>query len=74
VAEVEVEVEIRVSRARCIASKACVNTAPGVFALDDQRVSTVVDPAGEALATVIEAAEMCPTGAISVWKGDQQLA
>jgi ferredoxin len=68
------EVRVEVNRARCIATKSCINAAPGVFELDETRVSTVRDPAGEPLEAVIEAAEGCPTGAISVWQEGVQLA
>ncbi|MGH9223478.1 MAG: ferredoxin [Acidimicrobiales bacterium] len=67
-------IEIKISRQRCIATKACINAAPGVFELDEQRVSTVHNPAGEPLDTIIEAAEACPTGAISVYKDGELLA
>lgn len=58
--------EIRLQRARCIGSKCCTHAAPGVFALDDQRVVTVVDPAGGTRAEVELAVEECPTGTISI--------
>ncbi|HEX2700627.1 MAG TPA: ferredoxin [Acidimicrobiales bacterium] len=62
--------EIRLQRARCIGSKCCTHAAPGVFALDDQQVVTVVDPAGGTREQVQLAADECPTGAISVVDGD----
>ena len=67
-------VEIQVNRARCIATKACINAAPGVFQLDPCQVSSVKDPEGEDLDAVIEAAESCPTGAISVYRDGAKLA
>lgn len=67
-------VEISVSRHKCIASKACINRAPGVFELDATRISSVRDPDGEPLETVIEAAEACPTGAITVSRDGVKLA
>ena len=66
--------EVRVDRARCIASKSCVHAAPEAFALDDQQLATVLDPAAEPLESLIEAAESCPTGAISVFRDGQPLA
>lgn len=57
---------IRLQRARCIGSKCCTHAAPGVFALDADRVVTVIDPTGGTRAQVELAAEECPTGAISV--------
>jgi ferredoxin len=69
-----VAVEVQVSRARCIATQSCIHAAPGVFELDEQRLSTVIDPDAEPLEAVVEAAENCPTGAISVFRDGVQLA
>ncbi|MGH9182454.1 MAG: ferredoxin [Acidimicrobiales bacterium] len=66
--------EVRVERARCIATKSCVNAVPEVFALDDAGVATVVDPEAAAEEAVVAAAERCPTGAISVFRDGRQLA
>lgn len=66
--------EVRVERARCIAAQSCISAAPGVFQLDEMRISTVRDPEGEPLDAVIEAAEYCPTGAISVYRDGEKLA
>ena len=66
--------EVRVDRSRCIATKSCTYAAPRTFELDDQLISTVVDPEGDPLEAVLEAAEECPTGAISVFRDGQQLA
>jgi ferredoxin len=66
--------EVRVERARCIATKSCVNAAPGTFVLDPTSVATVVDPGGDAEEDVVRAAEACPTGAISVFRDGVRLA
>ncbi len=66
--------EVRVQRARCIASKACVNAAPDTFSIDDTNVATATDPPGDPDDDLIRAAEACPTGAISVWRDGSQLA
>ena len=58
--------EVRVDRARCIGSKCCTHAAPGVFALDAERIAYVVDPAGGSSEEVLAAAAECPTGAITV--------
>jgi ferredoxin len=65
--------EIEVSRARCIATKACINAAGGVFALVDG-ASSVVNPVGASVDDVVRAAEACPVGAIRVFKDGQRLA
>jgi ferredoxin len=58
-------IEILVSRARCIASKACTHAAEGVFEVVDG-TARVIDPTAAPLADVMAAADECPTGAISV--------
>jgi len=60
-----VTVEIRVSAARCIASKACTHAAEGVFEVVGG-TARVVDPGAASLEDVLAAAENCPTGAITV--------
>ncbi|MGH9247776.1 MAG: ferredoxin [Acidimicrobiales bacterium] len=65
-------IEIEVSSARCIASKACVHAAEGVFEVVDG-VARVIDPRAASLEDIIEAAEECPTGAINVRKDGRQL-
>jgi len=65
-------VEIEVSSARCIGSKACIHAADGVFRLVDG-VSRVVDTEAAPLDDVVAAAEGCPTGAIKVKKDGRPL-
>lgn len=67
-------IEVQVNRARCIATKSCINTAPGVFRLDEVRISSVIDPRGEPLELLIEAAENCPTASISVFVNGEKRA
>lgn len=55
---------------RCVGSSICVLTAPGVFALNEDRQSTVIDAQGEAVEKVLQAAEGCPMLAIIVVDGD----
>lgn len=59
-------VEITVDHNRCVGSTLCVMLAPGAFALNESGQSIVRDPAGEALAAVLNAAEQCPMSAIHV--------
>ena len=65
-------IEIDVSAARCIASKACVHAAEGVFEIVDG-VARVVDPTAAPLDDILTAAEGCPTGAINVKRDGQPL-
>ena len=65
-------IEVEVSAARCIASKACLNAAEGVFEIAGG-VARVVDPGAAPLDDIVEAAELCPTGAITIRKDGQPL-
>lgn len=67
-------VEVEVHRGRCIGSKSCINAAPGAFELDAVNVAVVRSPLAEPLEILVEAAECCPTGAISVTKDGVRLA
>ena len=60
------DLEIAVDRHRCIGSKSCTHAAPGVFALDATNVAVVVDPGAAGEDEVLAAADVCPTGAITV--------
>jgi ferredoxin len=55
-----------VNKARCIASEDCIQTAPGVFQLDDEGKSEVYNQTGAADAVILAAARGCPAKAIVV--------
>ena len=57
---------IIVDQAQCVGSTTCINTARATFALDESGKSSVVNAQGDLEGTVIEAAESCPVGAITV--------
>mgnify|MGYP000064828135 FL=1 len=61
---------IRVDYDRCAGSSICVLTAPGVFRLNENGQSAVIDPTAESEEKVLEAAEGCPTMAIIVEDAD----
>ena len=56
--------QIRILHLECCGSGHCLDIAPGVFALDSRSKAVVLDPEAESAATVLEAAETCPTSAI----------
>lgn len=58
--------QIEVDHTRCVGSAMCLALAPGVFAHNHWRQSEVVDPEGDSLEDVLEAAANCPTSAITV--------
>lgn len=60
------QLRITVGQNKCVGSTTCLHTARATFALDQSGKSSVVNPHGDAEATVIEAAESCPVGAITV--------
>jgi ferredoxin len=61
-----VGLEVEIDRDLCMGSGNCVYEAPGVFDLDDDSVSRVVDPAASPEGLLLAAARKCPTGAITV--------
>ena len=60
------KLRIRVDHNVCVGNQMCETFAPNVFHMDDNRQSVPVDPAGDPEAQVMEAAENCPVGAITV--------
>ena len=61
---------IEVDRGLCFGFGDCVDTAPRVFALDDQSVAIVVDPNGADLDLIVEASQNCPVDAITITDAD----
>ena len=57
---------IEVDRDLCIGSGDCVESAPDVFALDDDGKAIVLDPDAQPVDEVVEAARNCPVTAIFV--------
>lgn len=59
-------IRIEVDRDLCIGSGDCVDSAPAVFALDDDGKAIVIDADGASLDEIVEAARNCPVTAILV--------
>ena len=59
-------IRIVVDRLKCISTWRCIDVAPGVFQLDEEYVSVIVNPQGAETATIVAAAEACPVEAIRV--------
>ena len=57
---------ITVNHNKCVGNAMCMTFATKTFALNANRQSAVVDPAGDAEAVILEAAENCPVSAITV--------
>jgi ferredoxin len=65
---------VMVDRGRCIGTGCCAANAPTVFRLDDEKLSTVIDPTGQTMdqAALYAIAKDCPTAAILVLNSDDQ--
>ena len=50
----------------CVGNAMCEAIVPKVFRLNDNRQSEAVDPAGDTVEKILEAAESCPVSAIFV--------
>jgi ferredoxin len=57
---------IVVDRELCMGSGMCIVYAPGTFAHDDETKAVVVDPAGDAIESIRNAVQACPTSAIQL--------
>jgi ferredoxin len=57
---------VTVDRELCIGAGNCVRLAPGVFALDEDRVAIVLDAEGASQDALRRAATSCPAGAIEL--------
>jgi ferredoxin len=63
-------VRVRVDHLLCVGNAMCETFAPNVFRLNDDRQSEAVDPAGDSVEKILEAAENCPMSAIIVEDAD----
>jgi ferredoxin len=68
-----VALEIEIDRDKCMGSGNCSFWAPGVFDLDDEGISVVLDPTAAPEDKIILAAQGCPTQAISVVRDGEKL-
>ena len=59
-------ITIEVDRVLCFGFGDCVDSAPGVFELDDESKSIVVDPDAQDKDDIVLAAQDCPVDAIIV--------
>ena len=63
-------IRIVVDRELCFGFGDCVDTAPRVFALDDEEKAIVLDPDGASLDKIVEASQNCPVDAIIITAAD----
>lgn len=62
-----------VKRDLCIGAASCVAVAPETFALDDENIAIIKNPAGNPDETILMAAQACPTKAIYLFEKDKQI-
>ena len=62
-------VKVTIDRDKCVGAAVCVALAPEVFMLDDEDKATIIDVNGAPIEDLKDAAERCPTGAITVDEG-----
>jgi ferredoxin len=64
--------KLRISIAHniCVGNAMCTTIAPDVFQLNEARRSEAVNPAGDTVEQILEAAEYCPVSAITVEDAD----
>jgi ferredoxin len=60
------KVRVSVDHDVCVGNAMCETIAPKVFVLNDNRQSEAVDPDGDTVENILEAAENCPVSAIIV--------
>jgi ferredoxin len=66
-------IEIRIDRETCMGSGNCLFWAPRSFDLADDGRAVVVDATATDEVHLRVAAEGCPVGAISLWRGGERL-
>ena len=62
----ERKLKITVDHDVCVGNAMCESFATNTFALNEERQSEAVNPQGDPLAQVLEAADNCPVSAIIV--------
>ncbi|HEV7918810.1 MAG TPA: ferredoxin [Solirubrobacterales bacterium] len=60
-------IRIEVDRDLCFGFGDCVDSAPGVFKLDDEETAVVVDPDAQDRDSILIASQDCPVDAIFIY-------
>jgi ferredoxin len=63
-------IRIEVDRHLCFGFGDCVESAPGVFEIDEENIAKVVDLDAQERETIFSAAADCPVDAIFIYAGD----
>ena len=65
------DLTVRIDRTTCIGTANCAKVAPEIFVLDDERIVTFVEPPDDVEPDrVVEACDVCPVDALSVFDAD----
>ena len=67
------DIEIRISRPKCISAATCVVYAPGTFDLDKTNIAIIKSGAWDKLEKIVAAAQSCPVAAIEVFQAGKKL-
>lgn len=67
------DIEIRITRSKCISAATCVVYAPSTFDLDKTNIAVIKEAQWDKLEKIIAAAQSCPVTAIEVFQAGKKL-
>ena len=67
------DIEIRITRPKCISAATCVVYAPGTFDLDKTNIAVIKNGEWDKLEKIVAAAQSCPVTAIEVYQDGKRL-
>jgi len=67
------DIEIRITRPKCISAATCVVYAPSTFDLDKTNIAIIKSGDWDKLEKIVAAAQSCPVAAIEVFQGGKKL-
>lgn len=67
------DIEIRITRPKCISAATCVVYAPSTFDLDKTNIAIIKNGAWDKLEKIVAAAQSCPVAAIEVYQSGKKL-
>lgn len=67
------DIEIRITRPKCISAATCVVYAPSTFDLDKTNIAIIKSGDWDKLEKIVAAAQSCPVAAIEVFQAGKKL-
>lgn len=67
------DLEIRITRLKCIGAATCVVYAPSTFDLDKTNIAVIKNSEWDKLEKIVAAAQSCPVAAIEVYQSGKKL-